>query len=276
MKSIYKIYGLLLAASVAFIACEKDENKAVFEGGTSPQLTASTNAVNLNFADRVNEAIKFAWTNPNYIFNTGVSSQDVNYLLEIDTIGSNFKSAGRIALNFVKELNTSFTIERLNGLLLNQLQLKPDITKTLQARVSASLGTNNTTMLTSNIFSFTAKPYATPPAVNPPASNALYITGNACASDWTNSPPATQRFTRVSNTLYELNVNLTGGNSYLFLPDFGSWNAKYGSATNGNNSNNVIGDDLKDGGSDMKAPAASGNYKIVVDFQRGKFTVTKN
>ncbi len=273
---MYKIYGLLLTLSVALMACEKDENKSVFEGGTAPQLNASTNAVNLKFVDRANEAIKFAWTNPNYIFNTGASSQDVNYLLEIDTIGGNFKSAGRVTLNFVKELSTSFTIERLNGLLLNQLQLKPDVTKTLQARVSASLGTSNSAILVSNVFSFTAKPYAIPPAVIPPASGALYITGSATPSSWTNMPPNAQKFTKVSNTLYELNVDLTGGNSYLFLPDFGSWNAKYGSATNGNNTNNVNGDDLKDGGTDMIAPAANGNYKIVVDFQRGKFTVTKN
>jgi starch-binding outer membrane protein SusE/F len=276
MKSIHKIYSLLLVAFVALTACKKDENKSVFEGGIAPQLTTSTNSVALSFANRADEAIKLFWTNPNYTFNTGVNSQNVNYLLEIDTVGGNFRSVGKISLNFIKELNTSFTAERLNGLLLNQLQLKPDITKTLQARVSSSLGSNNGILLVSNVVNFMAKPYAIPPTVIPPASNALYITGDATPSSWTNSPPMAQKFTRVSSTLYELNVNLVGGKSYLFLPDFGSWNAKYGSATNGNNSNNVNGDDLKDGGTDMKAPAADGNYKIVVDFQRGKFTVTKN
>ncbi|MEK7199408.1 MAG: hypothetical protein AAB212_05760, partial [Bacteroidota bacterium] len=69
-------------------------------------------------------------------------------------------------------------------------------------------------------------------------------------------------------------IALSGGNSYLFLPVNGDWGAKYG-AIGANNSNNPDGDDFKPGGGDMLAPAVSGNYKISVDFQRGKFTVTK-
>jgi len=68
---------------------------------------------------------------------------------------------------------------------------------------------------------------------------------------------------------------LIGGGSYLLLPVNGSWNAKYGGTGSSNNSNNVNGDDFKFGGSDLLAPAENGNYKIEIDFQRGKFTVTK-
>ena len=79
----------------------------------------------------------------------------------------------------------------------------------------------------------------------------------------------------MSPTLYVLNsITLTGGGSYLLLPQYGSWSAKYG-GTGGNNSNNVDGGDFKDGGSDLLAPPVTGNYKIEVDFQSGKFKVTK-
>jgi hypothetical protein len=88
-------------------------------------------------------------------------------------------------------------------------------------------------------------------------------------------PVPSQKFTQVSATVYELTIALTGGNSYLLLPVNGSWSDKYGGAGSGNNSNNVNGDDFKRGGSDLLAPAASGNYKISVDFVSGKFTLTK-
>jgi hypothetical protein len=84
-----------------------------------------------------------------------------------------------------------------------------------------------------------------------------------------------QKFTRVSRTLYVLNsLALNGGQSYLFVPAYGDWGHKYG-GLGANNANNVDGDDFKPEGGDLKAPAVSGNYKIEVDFQRGKFTLTK-
>jgi hypothetical protein len=39
--------------------------------------------------------------------------------------------------------------------------------------------------------------------------------------------------------------------------------------------NNPLGDDFKIGGGDLIAPAASGTYKIEVNFQTGKFKLTK-
>jgi hypothetical protein len=85
----------------------------------------------------------------------------------------------------------------------------------------------------------------------------------------------TQKFTQVSSTLYVLSsIHLNGGGSYLFVPLYGDWNNKYG-GVGANNTNNVNGDDFKPGGGDLLAPALTGDYKIEVDFQRGKFTVTK-
>lgn len=275
MKVFYKISLMLVSMITFFTACKKDEKQSVYIGGTNPVLTATTNTVALTYANRANQAIKFVWTNPNYMFNTGVNSQDVSYILEIDTLGKNFTSANRVSVSISKDLSTEFTIDKLNGLLLNQMQLVPDVKKTFEARVISTLASTKVVPLMSNVISFTATPFAIPPAVNPPASNALYITGSAVPSDWTNAPPNTQKFTRESNTLYTLTVSIIGGQSFLFLPDFGSWNAKYGSATVGNNTNDVNGGDIKDGGTDFKAPAASGTYKIVVDFQRGKYTITK-
>ena len=123
-----------------------------------------------------------------------------------------------------------------------------------------------------------------PPKVAPPISGTLYITGSATDADWQcgcgDAPPANQTFVPVSSTVYELTTHLKGGGSYLFIPRYGTWNAvapdpdKYG-GTAAKNGNNVAGDEFKPSGNDLLAPAVDGMYKIVVDFQKGKFTVTK-
>jgi hypothetical protein len=141
-------------------------------------------------------------------------------------------------------------------------------------RVISSLSNNNGA-LASNVLKFTITPFAIPPAVTPPASGKLFIVGNATPGGWNNPvPEPAQEFTKISNTLFEISLNLNPGLSYLFLPVNGSWAAKYG-GFGANNSNNVNGGDFREGGSDLLSPSTSGMHKIVVDFQRGKFTVTK-
>ena len=162
--------------------------------------------------------------------------------------------------------------------MLNQLVLKPGQPHNVEIRVKAFLGTNSA-LLSSNVLKFVVTPYAIPPKVTPPSTGKLFITGGATPGGWQcgcgEAELASQRFTQVSPTLYVLNsIQLTGGGSYLLLPQYGSWSAKYGGMA-GNNTNNVDGDDFKENGSDLKAPPTTGNYKIEVDFQRGKFTVTK-
>ena len=148
----------------------------------------------------------------------------------------------------------------------------------IEIRVTARIGTN-TLPLSSNVLPFSTTPYTIPPKVTPPASGKLYLVGSATpggdATGWDNPVPVpTQKFTQVSPTLYEITISLIGDKSYLFLPVNGSWAAKYG-GVGSNNTNNVNGDDFRAEGGDLRSPAASGAYKIQVDFQRGKFTVTK-
>ncbi len=274
MNNLFKTLILLISIG-ALVSCKKDENQVIYKGGTAPVLTANRQTtIPLTFANKDMPALTLSWTNPDYQFTTGLSSQDVTYTIEIDTTGSNFTSPQRQTLTVTKELSKSFTQGELNGYLLNQLVLRPDMAHQLEIRVTAALAFNNKPLV-SNVLKFTVTPFSIPPVVAPPASNRLFLVGNASPGGWNNPVPVpSQEFTRVSATQYELVVNITPGGSYLFLPVNGSWDAKYG-GTGGNNSNNVNGGDFKDGGSDMLAPTTSGPHKIVVDFQRGKFTVTK-
>jgi hypothetical protein len=242
-------------------------------------LTSSvTSSIPLSFANKDNPALALNWTNPNYKFNTGVSSQNVNYVIEIDKQGANFNSANKQSVAISNDLSKSFTQGEFNDFLLNQLVLDTSVAANIEIRVKATLASGAVPVV-SNTLKYVVIPYAIPPKVAPPASGKLFITGGATPASWQcgcgEAELLSQKFNKINNTLFELpSIALTGGQSYLFLPVYGSWNDKYGGTGSANNSNNVNGDDFKYGGSDLLAPA-SGNYKIQVDFQRGKFTLTR-
>ena len=278
MKNILNILFGYCFLIVVSSSCKKEENKIYYEEGTAPVLTASRSVtIPLSFANKDQEAVKLSWTNPDYKFTTGLNSQNVTYQVELDTTGANFTNPQKKVFSISNDLSLLLTQNDLNDYLLNQLQLKPGMSHNIEFRVISSIGA--AIPLLSNILKFTVTPYAIPPKVDPPASGELYIVGNATpggdATGWNNPVPVpSQKFTKISNTIYEITIPLIGDKSYLFLPVNGSWAVKYG-AVGANNTNNVNGDDFRTGGGDMKAPAVSGNYKIQVDFQRGKFIVTK-
>ena len=115
-----------------------------------------------------------------------------------------------------------------------------------------------------------------PPVIAPPSSSKLFITGTATPGGLMQAGDPelpSQQFTQVSNTLFEIpSIPLTGGGVYLFVPQYGDFSSKYG--YNGTAlTNNVTGDFFVANGSNILAPAASGNYHITVDFQQGKFSV---
>lgn len=290
MKNIFKSLVLSSLLVTTLWSCEKDENKDYYEGGTPPVLTASVNTtIPLADATKGNEAISLSWTNPDYKFTTGLSSQNVTYQLEIDTTGANFTNPKKVTVSVNNDLSKRFTQGELNDFLLNTLVLKPGQPHNIEFRVTSTL-INNSVPLYSNVLKYVITPYAIPPKVTPPGTPVgnpptdwinghLYIIGNATpggdATGWNNPVPVpSQEFTKISSTLYEITIALIGGKNYLLLPVNGDWAVKYG-AMGANSSNNPDGDDFKMGGGDLISPAASGNYKIVVDFQRGKFTVTK-
>src|ERR1043166_4439310 len=166
MKTIFRLTVLLVSASFLFAGCEKDETKLYFQGGTSPVLTAMPGAdVNYLNADKV--ALTLNWTNPNYTFTTGVSSLDVSYNIEIDTVGSNFTNPAKKVITVSKDLSYSFTAADLNDIMQNQLSLDTGAEHNLQFRVISSL-TNNSAQLTSNSVQLNATPYVIPPKVEPP------------------------------------------------------------------------------------------------------------
>lgn len=273
MKLLYKIC-LLFSLATALWSCEKDENKIYFEGGTAPVLAITDNAPALSYNNSTNEAFELNWTNPGYSFTTGVSSHDVSYIIEIDTVGANFTNPAKHSVSVSKDLGKSFTIGEFNDILLNSLQLKPAMEHNIEIRVKANIAVSAATLY-SNVTQVKATPYAIPPKVTPPSSGTLFIVGSATQGDWSNPVPVpAQQFTQVSETLYEITVNLKGGGAYLFIPRNGEW-AKYNVKDDKAAGIQSGGDFGAEQAKDIPGPDAAGSYKITVDFQRGKFTVVK-
>lgn len=274
MKNYLKTFTALVLGLGILAGCKKDENKNFFLGGTPPVLSASKTNVVLTKATEGEEAVRFTWTNPNYQFTTGVSSHDVQYALEID-INNQFNSPKKFVTTISKDLSKTFLVGELNNILGNRMELPLDVDVTVFVRVVASLRFESAIngIINSNFVTIRTKPFAPPPAVDPPSSDRLVIVGSATPGGWDNNASNPQVFTRISRTLYEITIQLNGGGSCLFLPVAGSWDDKYG-WDGANNGNKPEGDKLRRGGGDIKVPAASGRYKITVNFQTGVFSIT--
>ncbi len=278
---MFRITFLLAFAGLA--ACNKVENKIYFEGGTPPVISASTQAVNLQPGDEEKTAITFRWTNPNYRFTTGVSSQDVNYTLEIDTVGANFNSRAKVEVIIAKELSVTYTVGDLNKILTTglaggkgmELSIDPRRTFNLEARVVSSIG-NAVKLISSNKVAFTASPFAPPPKVAVPDAGTLWIVGNAAPSGWQNPVPppfdGQQQFTRVNNTLYELTIALPGGGNYKLIQTQGVWGTQYRYLSGAWDGGEF---EKRDADPGFDGPPTSGTYKMTFDFQTGRYTVVK-
>ncbi len=277
MKNISKFLLPIFTLTIFLFSCTKKENKIYLEGGTAPALSASvTGTIPLSFVNKDNLGLKLMWTNPDYKFTTGLSSQDVSYQIEFDTTGANFTNPQKVIISIGKELSKSFTQSDLNTIFFNQLKLADGIPHNIEIRIKSFLTNNNATLI-SNVLKFTATPYTIPPKVLPPTNGTLWITGSAVGSGWSN--PITggdepkQKFTKVSNTIYEIIVTMISGGGYKLIQTQGDWSTQYSFVSG---SGNALGGQFeKRDATQFDAPSVSGIYKLTFDFQSGIFTAVK-
>jgi hypothetical protein len=112
-----------------------------------------------------------------------------------------------------------------------------------------------------------------PPKVALPTTGKLFLVGDASQGGWNNPVPVpTQEFAQLDETTWGGVFNLVGGKQYLVLPLNGDWGHKFSVA---DGSVPATGGDFGyDLSTNFNGPATGGWYKIILDFQRGKFTVT--
>ena len=271
MRSIINFIFLIAAGVIFFAGCDKKDTLATHQEGTASVLSASSNIVWALPADSNSTILTLNWTDPQF----ATDAANYKYVIEIDSTGKNFAKA--YTTTVIGKLTTSFTAKELNSFLLAR-GYAFNVPVDMDVRLKSSYGNNNDLKL-SNVLKIKMTPYKPVPKVALPTSGRLFIVGNGTAggdaTGWNNPVPVpTQEFSRLDETTWGGVFQLTGGKSYLLLPTNNNvWDIKFG-GTGGNNSNNVDGDNFKVGGSDLKTPAADGMYKIIFDFQQGKFTVT--
>jgi len=281
MKNTVKLlFGTFLLAAF-FSACKKDEHQVIYKGGTAPALTASSTApMVLDRANAANLGLRLFWTNPEYQFNTGISSQDVTYILQVDTTGANFTSPKKQEMAIAKSLNVDLTVKDLNTF-FTKMELASAVPHSIDLRIVSTL-MNNTVPLYSNVIKIVFTPYLDF-VVEPPGTAAanytdgnLWILGDATLNQWNNPLIApydvTQKFTRVSVTLYQLDVNFNATGGYKLIQVPGDWSKQY-HALDGTAK---FSGDFEKKDSDPQFPSPGlGLHRVIINFQTGKYTVTK-
>lgn len=267
MKKILK--SLLFTATIALVllACEKVGPLAVYESGVSATLQSNTTSIAPKVTDSLTTAVTFSWTNPKY----ATDSSTVKYVLQMDSSGRNFAKAKSIVLS--NKLNYSFVAKDLNAILLS-FGFKYNTTYKVDIRVVTSYANNND-QIASNVLVLNMTPYVVPPKVATPTSKTLFLVGSATIGSWNNPVPVpTQQFTRIDSVTYEGTFYLIGGGQYLALPVNGDWSNKYSVADNNKVGLSTGGDFGFNFSDNFPGPSMTGMYKIRMDFQAGKFTVT--
>lgn len=277
MRSIKNI--LLLLAGVAFFltACDKVADLPSYNDATAPVLTADKTTIASLPADSNNVALRLSWTDARH----STDSANVKYTIEIDSAGKNFTRPTRFVV-MGNQLARTFTAKELNNMLLGY-NYPFNVPVDMDVRVISSYANNNEPKA-SNTVRIKMTPYKVPPKVPLPTTGKLFLVGGATQGGWNNPVPTpAQEFARLDETTFAGVFQLNGGSEYLVLPENGVWSKKYALENNtlpGIENGGVFGYHV-DGQpapdpytQNFKGPAANGWYKIVLDFQQGRFTVT--
>jgi hypothetical protein len=268
MKFLNKIGILAVTILMMVSACEKVPDLPFHNEGIEPVLTSSATTLAPIAADSNKTVLTLDWTSPLY----ATDSATFKFIVQIDSAGRNFSKA--TSTEVIGDRQLTLTAKELNTIMLNY-GFEFNKPYNLDMRVISSYSNNNERRL-SNTVSLKATPYKIPPKVALPTTGKLYLVGDATQGGWNNPVPVpTQELTRIDETTFGGIFNMVGGKQYLVLPLNGNWDNKYsvangaapGLAAGGN-----FGFNLSD---NFPGPAASGWYKLIMDFQTGKFTVTE-
>ena len=229
-KTFLKTMIVMLISIITF-SCKKDTHNVYFNGGNSPVMSSDNSGViSISKLTKANAAITLSWTNPGYTFNTGASSQDVIYAIEVKLHDSATYS---VLASVTKDLKTTITQEALSTMLTKAiidggLGATPEADVKIDLRIRAYLGilsNANATNLYSNATTFTAsKPYNQDPD--------CWILGDATPGGWSNPPSAAQKMTynRATKT-FSISINLTAGNQVKFIGVSGQWGPMWAATT---------------------------------------------
>ena len=267
MKNILKFLFASAAVMMLYTSCEKVGDLTLYSNGTAVVLSSSVSTLAPVAADSDKTIITFSWTDPKY----ASAPATFKYTLEIDSTGRGFaKEATKVVIG---SLSTTMQAKELNTILLG-FGFAFNTGYDVDVRVTSSYGNNNE-QIKSNIIKLRVTPYVTPPKVVPPTSGHLFLVGDASQGGWNNPVPVpTQEFSKIDSVTYGGVFNIVGGKQYLALPVNGDWSHKFAVTDNSITGLSAGGDFGYDFPQNFPGPATSGWYRIIFNFQTGKFAVT--
>jgi starch-binding outer membrane protein SusE/F len=267
MKRSFSLLWVLFVLLTVIEGCDKKTDLPSYSSGTAPVLISSATTLAPTAADSLKKVLGLSWTNPKH----ASDSATYKYVIEIDSAGRNFSKAYTHTVTGARV--DSFTAKELNTAMLNW-GFAFNTAYDVDVRVTSSYGNNNE-QLRSNVIRLKMTPYKIPPKVALPVSGHLFIVGDATAGGWANPVPVpSQELTKIDSVTWGGIFTITGGKQYLLLPVNGDWTNKFSVANNtvsGLAAGGDFGYNLSD---NFPGPATSGTYKLVVNFQTGKFTMT--
>jgi len=217
-------------------------------------------------------ALAFSWDTIVY----GVSTP-TTFTLQMDSVNGDF-SAPIEDVIAASTFQISFTDSVMNFRAL-KLNLKPFIPGQIKVRLKSNLA-YNTMPAYSTVVPITVIPYDDGLMYKMPA--ALYIQGNAVASNGAYPIPEAQKMAQIDNHRFALLVSLTGGKTFIFNASDAALSDPVYKATT--SSEPLAGGYFipsgsqstpPNGGSEISSPATTGIYKVIVDFKTGTYSVTK-
>jgi hypothetical protein len=267
MKLIKNLFVLFAGVSVFLAACDKVDDVKTFNNGNAVVLSANSLTIAPLPADSNASQLTLSWTDPNYATDT----TNRKFTIQIDSVTKNFSKPFTKIVTGARSY--SLINKELNAWLLAR-NYAFNVPVDMDVRVISAYGNNND-QYTSNTLKIRMTPYKIPPKVALPTTLKLFLVGDATNGGWTNPVPVpTQEFSRLDETTWAGVFQLTGGKEYLVLPLNGDWAHKFSVANKtlaGLAAGGDFGFDMND---NFPGPATSGWYKITLDFQYGKFTVT--
>ncbi len=236
-------------------------------------VTPSATAIELTKAGAgTHTALAFSWDTIVY----GVSTP-TTFTLQMDSLNGDFSTPIEDVIA-TSTFQISFTDSVMNYRAL-KLNLKPFVPGQIKVRLKANMAYGNMPAYTT-VVPITVTPYDDGLMYQMPA--ALYIQGDAVASNGGYPIPEAQKMVQIDNHRFALLVSLTGGKTFHFNEsDASSSDPVYKAASSseplagGNFIPSGSQTDPPNGGSSISAPAATGIYKVIIDFKTGTYSVTK-
>jgi hypothetical protein len=255
----------LLLAVVAFTACEKADKLPFYAKGEATVLSSPTTTVAPLPSD--SNAIKLIlnWTDPKY----AQDPKSYKFVIEIDSTTKNFSKP--YTRTVIGKLTDSIIAKDLNAVML-AWGYEFNKAYDLDVRVTASYGNNND-LKYSNILKIKATPYKIPPKVALPTTFRLFVVGDGTENGWSdaNANNPIREFTRLDETTWGAIFNYSASGSYKIWETWGNWDTQFRYLSG----DAFAGTFEKRNADPGWSSPGLGAHKMIMDFQKGIYTVTK-